>query len=58
MRKGKGQKEDLVTWEELDAVIRTIGERMRCQSENAKTPRSEWRVCSDIVVTAADLTSQ
>ena len=58
MRKGKGQKEDLVTWEELDAVIRTIGERMRCQLENAKTPRSEWRVCSDIVVTAADLTSQ
>ena len=58
MRKGKGQKEDLVTWEELDAVIRTIGERMRCQIENAKTPRSELRVCSDIVVTAADLTSQ
>ncbi len=52
MRKAKGQKQDLVTWEELDAVIRTIGERMRCQLENAKTPRSEWSVCSDIIITA------
>ncbi len=50
MRKSKGQKQDLVTWEELDAVIRTVGERMRCQLENARTPRSDWRVCSDIVI--------
>ncbi len=50
MRKGKGQKQDLVTWEELDAVIRTVGERMHCQLDNARTPRSEWQVCSDIVI--------
>ncbi len=52
MRKSKGQKQDLVTWEELNAVIRTVGERMRCQLENAKTPRSEWSVCTDIILTA------
>jgi hypothetical protein len=50
MRKGKGQKEDLVTWEELDAVIRIFGERMSCQLDNARKPRSEWQVCSDIAI--------
>ncbi len=50
MRKGKGQKQDLVSWEELDAVIRTVGERMRCQLDNARTPRSDWKVCSDIII--------
>ncbi len=50
MRKAKGQKEDLVTWEELDAVIRTFGERMRCQLDNARKPRSDWVVCSDIAI--------
>ena len=52
MRKSKSQKQDLVTWEELDAVLRTFGERMRCQLDNARTPRSEWSVCSDIIITA------
>jgi hypothetical protein len=52
MRKSKDQKQDLVTWEELDAVIRTVGERMRCQLDNARTPRSEWHVCTDIIITA------
>lgn len=50
MRKSKGQKEDLVSWEELDAVLRTFGERMRCQLDNARSPRSDWKVCSDIIV--------
>jgi hypothetical protein len=52
MRKSKGQKEDLVSWEELDAAIRTFGERMRCQLDNARSPRSDWKVCSDIVIEA------
>jgi hypothetical protein len=50
MRKGRGQQEDLVTWEELDAVISTVGERMRCQLDNARKPRSEWQVCSAIAI--------
>jgi len=50
MRKSKDQKEDLVTWEELDAVISTVGERMRCQLDNSRKPRSAWQVCSDIIV--------
>ena len=54
MRKGKGQQQDLVTWEELDAVIRTVGERLRCQLDNARKPRSAWSVCSDIIITAEE----
>ena len=52
MRKGRGQKEDLVTWEELDAMFRTVGERARCNLDNAKRPRSEWQLCSNIVIEA------
>ncbi len=50
MRKGRGQKEDLVTWEELDAMFSTVGERARCNLDNAKRPQSEWQVCSNIVI--------
>ncbi len=50
MRKGRGQKEDLVSWEELDAMFSTVGERARCNLDNAKLPQSEWQVCSDIVI--------
>ncbi len=50
MRKGKDQEQVLVTWEELDAVISTVGERMRCQLDNARKPRSDWQVCSDIIL--------
>ena len=52
MRKGRGQKEDLVSWEELDAMFSTVGERARCNLDNAKRPQSEWQVCSDIVIEA------
>ena len=55
MRKSKGQKQDLVTWEELDAVIQTVGERIRCQLDNAKTPRNDWKVCTDIVIEPAEV---
>jgi hypothetical protein len=57
MRKAKGQKEDIVTWEELDAVIQTAGERTRCLLDNGKLPRSEWKTCSDIVIEADVSTS-
>ncbi len=50
MRKGRGQKEDLVSWEELDAMFSTAGERIRCNLDNAKRPESEWQVCTDILI--------
>ncbi len=50
MRKGKGQKQDLVTWEELDAMFTTVGERARCKLDNARRPESERQVCTDIVI--------
>ena len=50
MRKGKDQEEDLVSWEELDAVMNTVGARARCMLDNTKLPRSEWQTCTDIVI--------
>ncbi len=50
MRKGKGQKQDLVTWEELDAMFSTVGERARCNLDNAKRPESQRQVCAEIVI--------
>ncbi len=50
VRKSKGQEQDLVTWEELDAMFSTVGERARCNLDNAKLPQSEWQVCTDIVI--------
>jgi hypothetical protein len=51
MRKAKGQKAELVTWEELDALFLTIGEQSRCHLENNKLPESEKRTdCDSLVV--------
>ena len=50
MRKGRGQEQDLVTWEELDAMFSTVGERIRCNVSNAKRPQSDWEHCTDIVI--------
>ena len=50
MRKGKGQKEDVVTWEELDAMLSTAGERLRCRLDNARRLESERQVCPDILI--------
>lgn len=48
LRKAKGQKADLVSWQELDALFLTVGERLSCVLDAANTPESEWRVCADI----------
>ena len=48
LRKAKGQTEDLVSWQELDALFETIGERLACQLSNARIPESEWKACADI----------
>ncbi len=50
MRKGKDQEQDLVSWEELDAMFSTIGERARCKLDNARLPEGQRQVCSDIVI--------
>jgi hypothetical protein len=49
-RKSKGQKEDLVTWEELDAMFSTVGERTRCYLDNAGQEENERADCDSIVI--------
>jgi hypothetical protein len=50
-RKTKGQKADLVSWQELDALFSTIGEQTRCRLDNNKLPESEKRLdCDSIVI--------
>jgi len=52
MRKASGQKADLVSWQELDALFQTLGERVSCVLDAARTPESEWRACADIWIEA------
>ena len=40
-RKSKGQKEDLVSWEALDALFLTVGEQTRCHLDNTKLPENQ-----------------
>ena len=40
-RKSKGQKADLVNWEELDALFLTVGEQTRCHLDNTKLPENQ-----------------
>ena len=50
-RKADGQKEELVSWEELDALFKTIGEQTRCHMDNNKLPEAEKRQdCDSIVI--------
>lgn len=48
LRKDKGQEEDLVTWQELDAFFITIGERMVCGFRNATKPEVDLAECAKI----------
>ena len=50
MRKKKGEKADLVSWQELDALFSTLGERIRCQLSNGQLPESQWVACQDIFI--------
>ena len=51
-RKAEGQKQELVSWEELDATMRTFGQRLRCQLDNARMEESGRQDCSQIVIEA------
>ena len=48
LRKASGQKPELVSWQALDALFSTVGERFACILSNAGTPESEWITCADI----------
>jgi len=52
--KAKGQKQELVSWEELDATMRTFGERVRCNLDNARKSESARDDCTQIVVEVAE----
>ncbi len=48
LRKVKGQKAEIVSWQDLDAVFKTVGERFACILDNARIPESEWTPCYEI----------
>ena len=48
LRKAKGQKAEIVSWQDLDALFKTVGERFACALDNAKIPESEWTPCWEI----------
>ena len=48
LRKAKGQKADIVSWQQLDALFLTVGERFNCVLKNAKIPQSDWGSCADV----------
>ena len=49
-RKAKGQKQELVSWEDLDATMKTFGERLRCNLDNARRASADREDCAAIVV--------
>ena len=48
--KAAGQKQELVSWEALDATMQTFGERVRCNLDNARSEAASREDCSQIVV--------
>ena len=54
MRKASGQKAELVSWQELDALFMTVGERLSCILDASRTPESEWKACADIWIVAEE----
>jgi len=47
-RKQKGEKADIVTWQELEALFDTAGERLSCGLSNAHRPDEEDVNCASI----------
>jgi len=47
-RKQKGEKADVVTWQELEALFDTAGERLSCGILNARKPAEEAVDCTSI----------
>ena len=49
VRKSKGQKAEIVSWEELYALFYTIGEQSRCHMDNARLPEAERVIDCDAI---------
>ena len=47
-RKQKGTKADIVSWQELEALFDTVGERFSCVLSNARVAEEEWDDCAAI----------
>jgi hypothetical protein len=47
-RKQKGTKADIVSWQELEALFDTVGERFSCVLSNTRIPEEEWDDCATI----------
>ena len=47
-RKQKGTKADVVSWQELEALFDTVGERMSCSLSNTRSPEEQWQDCAAI----------
>ncbi len=45
-RKQKGEKADIVSWQDLDALFETMGARISCNLANAASPEEEWENCA------------
>ena len=51
LRKDKGRKADLVSWEELDALFLTVGEQTRCHLDNNMLADADKRTdCVSILI--------
>ena len=48
LRKQKGTKAEIVSWQHLDALFATLGERVRCNLTNAGLPEETWEDCAAI----------
>jgi hypothetical protein len=43
--KEKGQKKDPSSWEEMEAMIQSVGKRLRCRLDNARLPAEQQSDC-------------
>ena len=51
LRKAKGRKADMVSWQEIEALFLTVGEQTRCHMDNNKLEEGKKRLdCDSIVV--------
>jgi hypothetical protein len=51
LRKAKGRKAELVSWQDIDALFLTVGEQTRCHLDNNKLPEGAKRTdCDSLVI--------
>ena len=52
LRKQKGSKAQIVSWQALEALFDTVGERVRCNLSNAGQAEQAWQNCGAIWIEA------